>query len=193
MNVSVIVATFGGIDWKGMGQRTAREHDAIHIHLDHGTLAQARNLGAETATGDWLCFLDADDSLAPGYFEAMRASLPSGGGRWLLAPAVSYVGRRGQQGNARVPQQIPLRQGNWMVIGTLVQREVFLEVGGFQEWPIYEDWDLWTRCWLRGAEPVAVPDAHYVARVRPESRNRGPSRAMKLRYHREISQANFPT
>ena len=79
-----------------------------------------------------------------------------------------------------------------MVIGTLVQRAVFEEVGGFREWPIYEDWCLWQRCWLRGAEPVEVPDAHYIARIMPSSRNRGPSRALKLKYHREISQANFP-
>ena len=100
MNVTTIVSTFGGPDWERMGHRTAREHDAIHVHLPTGTLAEARNKGAEAATGDWLCFLDADDSLAPGYLEAMRAALPSGDGRWLLAPAVSFVGRRGAAGDA---------------------------------------------------------------------------------------------
>lgn len=88
--------------------------------------------------------------------------------------------------------EMDLRLGNWLVIGTLVQRQVFVEVGGFREWPLYEDWCLWQRCWKAGAEPVKVPDAVYVARVRGASRNRQPSRAEKLRIHGEIVAANFP-
>lgn len=200
MNVSIVVATFGSEEWAAEGHRTsdrarasAGAFSVVNVHLVDGTLAEARNLGAEDASGDWLCFLDADDDLGPGYLEAMeRAFLLSSKEKALLAPAVAYVGRRGQRKPARIPPKVDLRHGNWLVIGTLVQREVFIEVGGFREWPIYEDWCLWQRCWKAGAEPVEVPEAHYVARVRPESRNRGPSRAMKLRYHHEIAAANFP-
>lgn len=195
VNVSVIVATFGDREWQQMGSRTAKQHDAYHVHLPDGTLAGARNLGAASVPGEWLCFLDADDELGEGYMDAMSAALPTDGGRYLLAPAVAFVGRRGQRKPARIPPRAhlrDLRDGNWLVIGTLVQRRVFLEVGGFREWPIYEDWCLWQRCWKAGAEVVEVPAAHYVARVRPSSRNRGPSRVMKLRYHHEIAAANFP-
>jgi GT2 family glycosyltransferase len=193
VNVSVVVATFGSSEWQKMGSRTAKAHGAFHCHLPEGTLAGARNLGAASVPGEWLCFLDADDELHAGYLDAMRAALPPGGGRHLLAPAVCFVGRRGQRKPARIPSHAHLRdltQGNWLVIGTLVQAAVFREAGGFREYPIYEDWDLWLRCWKRGAEIVEVPGAVYVARVRPSSRNRGPTRTEKLRWHTEIAAAN---
>lgn len=122
--------------------------------------------------------------------EASAGGVP--GRRWLLTPAVEYVARRGQRKRPMIWPEMDLRLGNWLVIGTLVQRQVFVEVGGFREWPLYEDWCLWQRCWKAGAEPVKVPDAVYVARVRGASRNRQPSRAEKLRIHGEIVAANFP-
>lgn len=193
MNVEVVVATFGTAEWERQGHRAALKSGGRHVHLPDGTLAEARNQGAAGSKAEWLCFLDGDDELASGYFEAMEAALPRPSGRWLLCPAVAFVGRSGQRKNATIPRHShlrSLRDGNWLVIGTLVQREVFEEVGGFREWPLYEDWDLWLRCWKAGARIVEVPDAHYIARVRPRSRNRGPSRVEKLRYHMEIAEAN---
>jgi GT2 family glycosyltransferase len=191
VNVSIVVATFGSREWLEMGSRTARQHDGYHVHLPTGTLAGARNLGAGSVPGEWLCFLDADDELDSGYMDAMERAKPSG--EALLAPAVAYVGRRGQRKPARIPPHAhlrDLRDGNWLVIGTLVRRDLFLRVGGFREYPLYEDWDLWLRCWKAGARIVEVPDAHYIARIRPASRNRGPSRVEKLRWHTEIAAAN---
>jgi glycosyltransferase involved in cell wall biosynthesis len=196
MNVSIVVATYGSMEWANMGNECAakaREHDAfsvVNVHLHDGTLAEARNLGAEDATGDWLCFLDADDELAPGYLEEMAAAFP-GGDRWLLTPAVQYVRGRVWP-RPKIWPAMDLRNGNYLVIGTLVPRAVFEEVGGFREWPMYEDWCLWQRCWKAGCEVVEVPDAVYVAHARPRSRNRSATRNMKVRVHREIVAANFP-
>ena len=58
-----------------------------------------------------------------------------------------------------------------MVIGTLVRRELFLAAGGFRDLRAYEDWDLWIRCWMLGADPVLVTGAIYRAHRRAGGRN----------------------
>lgn len=186
--VSVVCSTFGDRRWVELAEdrawpsviaQTAPAHELIHEHA--GTLHEARNAGADRATGDWLCFLDADDELDRRYLEAMQQAIPHGE---LLQPATTYIGPEG----ATPPECIearPLLEGNYLVIGTLVPKVVFDRVGGFAPWPLYEDWDLWIRCARAGARIVQVPRAIYRAYVRTGSRNR-PSRATQRRYFEAI-------
>jgi hypothetical protein len=68
---------------------------------------------------------------------------------------------------------VPLRQANWLVIGTLVHRDLFWEVGGFPEAEHgLEDWALWSKCVRAGAEIVKVPDAVYRYWANPQSMHR---------------------
>lgn len=188
MSVSVIVATYGDASWEALARERAIPSasgqgatEIIQLHLSGGTLAEARNTAAAGASGAWLCFLDADDELAPGYLAAMN-----GPGRldpWcirdaLLVPAVSYIrtpDARYPGVTKSTPPSIP-NKGRWPelnigVIGTLVTRAVFEAVGGFREFQAWEDWDLWLRCWKAGAELTEVPQAIYRAFERAGSRN----------------------
>lgn len=205
MNVSVIVATFGDQSWVDLADeralpsvdaQTFPAHEVIALHGP--SLHATRNQAALDATGDWLCFLDADDELEPGYLEAMAMQEPEPRERLatpdevdagyelgiafdpaaaLLIPAVRYLDRLGRpKGDAAIPNIVPLRsmiEINRAVIGTLVPRDLFLDVGGFGDEPIYEDWSLWLRCVREGAELVHVPGAVYRAWTRPRGRNRG--------------------
>jgi hypothetical protein len=65
------------------------------------------------------------------------------------------------------------------------------DVGGWRDWPFYEDWDLFLRCWRAGASVEAIPEAVYIAHVRFDSRNRAPSSAEKAAVHNAIYAANF--
>jgi GT2 family glycosyltransferase len=57
---------------------------------------------------------------------------------------------------------ISLRDDNWMVIGTMISRDLFWQVGGFPEYPHgFEDWAVWSKCFRLGAKIVRVPDAVY--------------------------------
>lgn len=167
--------------------------EILCFHDPDGTLASVRNELGRTAKGEWLCFLDADDELAPGFLGAMeRAFEQSGDGPVLLAPAVSYVSVNGFREPAKFWPECSLTTGNWLVIGTLVPRDLFLEVGGFEDWAIYEDWALWGRCWKAGARPVRVPDAIYLAhRKRGPTRNHALRRKDVLKTYHEIQQAVF--
>jgi glycosyltransferase involved in cell wall biosynthesis len=190
VDVSVIVGTFGPPEWVKLAHdRAIPSAEALGVPVVHrhaASLARARNDGAALARTEWLCFLDADDELTPGYFEAMAAAIAD-----LRCPAVSYVtGRR--VADPKLWPECDLRDGNYLLIGTLVRKELFEAVGGFKTWPLYEDWCLWQRCWKAGASIEQVPDAVYRAHIRPQSRNREPSRQEKHRWHREIREANFP-
>ena len=54
------------------------------------------------------------------------------------------------------------------MVGTLVSRDLFLEVGGFEDYPHgFEDWSLWAKCWKAGAKIIQVRRAVYIAHVDP--------------------------
>jgi hypothetical protein len=93
------------------------------------------------------------------------------GARVLLTPRISYV----VKGRTKPPRYWKgdadtFKTGNWLVIGTLVQRELFMEVGGFRPFPHgLEDWNFWARCVRAGAEIRKVPSAIYIAHYNDES------------------------
>ncbi|RFA13562.1 hypothetical protein B7R22_12950 [Subtercola boreus] len=149
-------------------------------------LAAARNLGAGSADGDILCFLDADTAPEPGYLEALTR-LPA------LSPDVVTVGMRrhsdftGLPVDAPVEVEAPLRElpsPEWLqrayadsqnllvsddrsyrfIIGAVIAcgRVLFDQVGGFDEtFTEYggEDWEWAHRAWTAGAVFAHVPGA----------------------------------
>jgi hypothetical protein len=56
-------------------------------------------------------------------------------------------------------------------IGTLIHRTMFDAVGGFWDEPAWEDWSLFRRAVLIGAEITFVHDAVYHAADNPRGRN----------------------
>lgn len=191
--ISVIIATFGDGSWRKTAERAffstvGQPCEVIREHQFDGTLASVRNAGAHKASGDHILFLDADDELAPGYLDAMRRACRRGDGA-LHTPAVSFVLRGWKQLPPHFTTDIPYREGNPAVIGSVLPRSRFLEVGGFREWPLFEDWDLWARCDL---PIVRVPDAVYLAHVRLDSRNRTHGFEARNYWHQKIGHDLWP-
>lgn len=194
MDVSVIVATYGDDPiWQQRAQTAlasarAQTHPPREVIHQHGpTLHEARNTGAARAAGEWLCFLDADDTLHLGYLEAMAAREHDAD---LLGPAVQYVFEGGKPiGGPTLIAPMPLTDGNYLVVGTLVRKAMFTAVGGFEGWAFYEDWALWLRCHLAGATVAQVADAVYIATHRFGSRNKAPKRDEKEAMHFQIRDA----
>lgn len=98
--------------------------------------AKARNLGAANATSDWLCFVDADIVLAPGFMNFVRSH---------LAPKRYFR-----------PQP---RSGLWNPV--ICRRLEWAGIGGFDEvianWGCEDD-DLFRRLELHHALPLWLPE-----------------------------------
>lgn len=150
-------------------------------------VAAARNLGAAHATGEVLCFLDADTTPEPGYIEALTR-LPS-----LTSDAVTVGLRRHADLSGSVDDGTPIEElgprhalpdPDWLrdayassrdlldadhrsyrfIISAVLacSRALFAETGGFDErFDRYggEDWEWAHRAWTRGAVFAHVPSA----------------------------------
>lgn len=174
--IGVVVGTFGNrVEWSKIAQRaiasihkqTVRPDDWIHTH--GGSLAHARNRGAEIlGTGNFI-FLDADDELDSGYIEAMGNYRDSG---QICRPSTIGVYEDGSTDDAAV--MIPrtdLKRRNCVVVGAMCPQDVFFEVGGFQEYPTLEDWALWRAMVAKGCTIRDVEQAVYRVHVSTQSRN----------------------
>jgi glycosyltransferase involved in cell wall biosynthesis len=127
--ISVIISTFGVDEWKEKAEEAAESVytqsvsplEILMVHKE--TLAEARNYGADQASGEWLCFLDADDALDDLYIETMLEKASSVDGNALIQPSTKFLqdGRVTKDTHLIEPSVIEDR--NWMVIGTLVRRE----------------------------------------------------------------------
>lgn len=203
MKASIVIASYGNHSWELLGNRRAvpsakqqNAHEVIRFHEPQGRIATCRNAGAEQATGDWLIFLDADDELAPGYVDAMRAALAATEDQLvLLAPAASYSHGRNFRKAAKFWPECDIRDGNWLVIGTAVPRTLWQQVGGFDDKPEYgafEDWAFWIKCIKAGATPTKVPAAVYQAHVSSRSRHRSQSHTVRLGWHYAVGRDHYP-
>lgn len=197
--ISCIVASFGEQSWANLAHQRAIPSaenqgflEVIDIHLPEGTVATARNLGALHAHGEWLLFLDADDELAPGFADAMLSAVERESTRpALFTPAVCYA-----RGNVRPAPKIwprmDFKVGNWCVIGTLIQRDLFHQLGGFREYELYEDYAVWALADVAGAEFFEVPEAVYIAHYSRQSRNRSLGKPERFYWHQRIGRDVWP-
>lgn len=198
MDVSVVVATFGDLEWRRLAQHRAIPSaepfgvPIIQAHAD--TLHGARNMGLEQVETPYVVFLDADDQLEAGYIPAMLAGTAD-----VRVPRVRYIHRGGRAAPLRTPKVAGhthdchagcLPEGNWVVVGAMARTSLLREIGGWRDFRWSEDWDLWLRCYLAGATFETVPPAVYRAYMRPDSRNRVLSGVQRLATHREIENAN---
>jgi glycosyltransferase involved in cell wall biosynthesis len=197
VDVTVAVATFGDLSWVDLAETraipSAQSHGVPVVHAHGNTLHDARNAALSMVDTEWVCHLDADDELDPGYFTAM-----SHGTADVRAPSVMYV-VDGEPKPAWMPRVAGhmhrckaacLTEGNWLVVGSLVRADLVRSVGGWRDFDWSEDWDLWLRCHLAGATFEAIRPAIYRAHARPDSRNRGADRRTKLAAHHAILAAN---
>jgi glycosyltransferase involved in cell wall biosynthesis len=179
---TVIVATFGDDRWQRLAHKRAipsATPQAPVIHSHGPTLHEARNRGLEQVQTEFVVFLDADDQLAPAYIDAMRAANGD-----LRVPRLQWLRKWRRPGlpievNVYAHRDRPdhkcgadcLRDGNFMVIGTAIRTELAKRVGGFEDWPLSEDYVLFSRCVQAGATIERVPGAVYRAYKRGDSRS----------------------
>lgn len=70
-NIEVILVNDGSKDSSGKICDAYKSQDIRIkvIHIENGGVSRARNIGINTCNGDYLCFIDADDTITPNYID----------------------------------------------------------------------------------------------------------------------------
>ena len=194
MDVTVAIGTYGDESWIETAKRAVASvpNDIPVIHCHRSSLAEARNDALAQVKTEWVCYLDADDELEPGYFEAMFAGTAD-----VRGPIARYI----KNGSERLWRPRVwnhrhnctaecLTDGNFILVGAMVRTEIAKQAT-WREFPWSEDWDFWIQCWKAGATFETVEGAIYRAHVRDDSRNRAATQAKKLEAHLAIWETNF--
>lgn len=152
----IIVNNNSTDDTEAVGKRLA-ETDPEHIRFvncsDQG-VAHARNYGAGLANTKYLCFLDADDEIEPGFLEVCIKALEADKTLGLAYTRLTAVSESDQRQLSQWPGEYHydafLRAQNQVPTCNVMRRAVFERAGGFrQRYAPYgagaEDVDLWYR------------------------------------------------
>ena len=137
-------------------------------------LPAARNFAARHARGEFFCALDADDRLAPAWFERALHLLDS-------QPGVAFVSHWletfGDERWTWTPERCDLPSllaRNAVNGAALVRREAFEAAGGYDDTMREgcEDWDLWLRLVAAGRHGAIIPEVLFFYRRRADSMSR---------------------
>ena len=195
----VVVSDNGSTD--GTGNVALGFADRLQIRVVDASgeagRAFACNQGARAARGDSICFLDADDEVAPGYVEAMAAALrrhPFVAARIDVSLNRGWVARSRdafqQEGLLDVFHYLPFAIG--CTLG--VRRDVFESVNGFNGAVRFdEDVDFCWRVQQAGVPLTFVPEAVVRYRFRDDlgalfvqTVNYGSGQVLLYRHHRRL-------
>ncbi len=133
------------------------------------TVSEARNRVAQRLIEkkcEWLIFLDADDELHPDYVLRMALAASLSKERWpVFQPSTQGVVNGVKDSFPFINSPVDLLDHNYLGIGCMHKAEMFQKVGGFDDWPLLEDWAYWIKCYLHDAQVIQVPEAIYYAYI----------------------------
>jgi hypothetical protein len=155
----------------------------VEYDHEHAGAAATKNRAAARATTPWLAFLDDDDQFLPHHLWTLRESV-QGAVVWnypesWIADVVYSIpecpqlpGGRDPNGRYGVPfDPDELRRRSYIQTTSLIRRDAFLGVGGFQlpdrtmpdDTPCpYDDWGLWLALLDEEARFLHVPEVTFV-------------------------------
>jgi glycosyltransferase involved in cell wall biosynthesis len=172
----VIIVNDGSTDPESvqvLAEIEARNDTRIRlVSIENGGLANARNVGAIMARGEYLAFVDADDTVEPEFFTKAIAVLQQYQNVSYVYSWLRFFGKtRGCWVNYNA--ELPFLLGHNMVsVLAVLRRQHFLKYG--QNRPQldnnFEDYDSWISMTAAGCVGVSLPEMLANYRVRPNSR-----------------------
>ena len=210
MNLEIIVVDDHSNDgtWRWLNQQATQDDRIRPIRVQVKNPAKARNIGVRRARGEWIAFLDADDSWLPSkldnqvkfhlnhpdvafsfsdyrHFDVNGKNLGTCFEFWPGYQALCND-PKGYQALSQSPEKLFAQN----IVGTstvMVKRSSFIEVGGFDEDLISaEDWDLWLKLALNYQVGIGnYCETFYLMRPESESsKKESRIQAMRTIYRR---------
>ncbi|TGK79729.1 glycosyltransferase [Leptospira bourretii] len=158
--------------WKGKLSSFGRNHKSIQIHqTEHRGVSRARNFGIESASGEWVAFLDSDDEWYPDKLSKQIEFHKS-------HPEFFFSQTRevwNKKGNLMGPKGKYRKLSGWFLKESLelcmvtsssffAHKPTLETIGGFRiELPVCEDYDLWNRILLSG-HPIGLLEENLMVR-----------------------------
>ena len=121
------------------------------LRQDNQGVGRARNAGLARVETPYALVLDADDRLAPGALETLRAPLEADPKLGFAYVRMRFFGD--WDGELRFPPYDPyaLLYRHTIGLSALARREVFEQTGGFDPaFDQFEDWELWVNALAQG-------------------------------------------
>ena len=151
--LEVIVIDDGSTD--NTGNELKKQFPSINLYSNRKNygVSHARNRGAELANGNWLAFLDSDDTWHPRKLEEQAKFLKSRNEIILCHTDEIWI-----RGNKEIKQPVYLNKSDNQIFlkslqrciicpsSVVIKKTAFFEIGKFREdLPVCEDYDLWLR------------------------------------------------
>jgi glycosyltransferase involved in cell wall biosynthesis len=174
-NAEIIVVDDGSTDAAtAEALRELRTPRTRVLRTENRGLPAARNYAAQQASGTFFCALDADDRLAPTWFERALEVLDR---RPDLAFVSHWLETFGDESWKWTPVscELPALLARNTVNGAaIVRRTAFEAVNGYDESMREgcEDWDFWLRLVERGFHGVILPEVFFYYRRNATSMSR---------------------
>jgi glycosyltransferase involved in cell wall biosynthesis len=156
------------------------------IRQENQGVARARNAGLARVATAYALVLDADDRLAPGALDTLRAPLEADAELGYAYGRMKFFGD--WEGELRFPpfDEYALLYRHTIGLSALARREVFDDSGGFDPaFEQYEDWELWVNALAHGWRGRQV-DAVTVEYRRHAGAKREADRAVYRRMFRQL-------
>lgn len=134
----IIVNNNSTDDTEQIGQALAREHEQIHyFNCPEQGVAHARNYGIARSHGQYICCLDADDEIKPGFLEVCVNALEQDRTLGLAYTRLEAVDSNGTRGVSQWPGEWNfdnfVKKQNQVPTCCVFRRDLWERLGGYKQ------------------------------------------------------------
>lgn len=191
-NIEILIVNDGSDDPKSIEilETIQVKYDVKILHQVNKGLSCARNAGARMATGQYLAFLDPDDTIEPSYYSKALQVLNTYKNVFFVGCWAKYFGTASGYWPSFNPEPPYLLFHNMVNSSALIyKKEAFLKVGLNDKEMIFgmEDYESVISLVKYGCQGVILPEPLWNYRIRNNSMARAFTTDKKLYLYRKIA------